>query len=66
MSRLRFCMVTTFYPPYNFGGDGIGIERFSQALTRRGHEVTVLQDVDAHNVLRTGPEPTSSAEIGRR
>ncbi len=20
---LRFCMITTFYPPYNFGGDGI-------------------------------------------
>ena len=20
---LRVCMVTTFYPPYNFGGDGI-------------------------------------------
>jgi glycosyltransferase involved in cell wall biosynthesis len=62
MSGLRFCMVTTFYPPYNFGGDGIGIQRFSQALTRRGHEVTVLQDVDAHNVLRTGPEPSASGE----
>ena len=24
MSNLRFCMLTTFYPPYNFGGDGIG------------------------------------------
>ena len=20
---LRFCLVSTFYPPYNFGGDGI-------------------------------------------
>jgi hypothetical protein len=20
---LRFCMITTFYPPYSFGGDGI-------------------------------------------
>jgi len=50
-------MVTTFYPPYNFGGDGIGIQRFSQALARRGHEVTVLQDIDGYNVLRAGPEP---------
>lgn len=61
MSKLRFCMVTTFYPPYNFGGDGIGIQRFSQALARRGHEVTVLQDIDAFNVLRPGPEPAVAA-----
>ncbi len=27
MKPLRFCHVTTFYPPYNFGGDGIGIQR---------------------------------------
>jgi glycosyltransferase involved in cell wall biosynthesis len=47
MSGLRFCMVTTFYPPYNYGGDGIGIQRFSQALIRRGHQVTVVQDIDA-------------------
>lgn len=54
-------MITTFYPPYNFGGDGIGIQRFSQALVRRGHEVTVLQDVDAYNVLSSGPEPSEEA-----
>lgn len=50
-------MVTTFYPPYNFGGDGIGIQRLAQALVRRGHSVTVLQDIDAYNLLRAGPEP---------
>ncbi len=61
MRKLRFCMVTTFYPPYNFGGDGIGIQRLSQALARRGHEVTVLQDVDGYNVLRTGAEPRVAA-----
>ena len=60
MSGLRFCMVTTFYPPYNFGGDGIGIQRFSQALVRRGHHVTILQDIDAFNVLNPGPEPEIS------
>ncbi len=57
MKPLRFCMVTTFYPPYNFGGDGIGIQRLSQGLARRGHQVTVLQDIDGYNVLRPGPEP---------
>jgi len=57
MTGLRFCMVTTFYPPYNFGGDGISIQRLSQALARRGHEVTVLQDIDAYNLLNPGDEP---------
>ena len=62
MSSLRFCMVTTFYPPYNFGGDGIGIQRFSQALARLGHRVTVLQDVDAYKVLNKGAEPIEKGE----
>ncbi|HMB70729.1 MAG TPA: glycosyltransferase family 4 protein [bacterium] len=57
MERLRFCMVTTFYPPWNFGGDGIGIQRFSRALVRRGHDVTVLLDTDAYRVLSRGNEP---------
>lgn len=60
MSGLRFCMVTTFYPPYNFGGDGMGVQRLSQALVRRGHQVTILQDIDAFNVLSGTPEPTAT------
>ena len=59
MSRLRFCMVTTFYPPYNFGGDGIGIQRLSHGLVKRGHEVTVVHDADAYMTLAGGPEPTA-------
>ncbi len=50
-------MVTTFYPPYNFGGDGMGTQRFSQALVRRGHHVTVLQDIDGFNSLKETAEP---------
>ena len=50
-------MLTTFYPPFNFGGDGIGIQRLSRALVRQGHQVTVVHDVDAFNVLHRGPEP---------
>jgi glycosyltransferase involved in cell wall biosynthesis len=62
MSGLRFCMVTTFYPPHNFGGDGMGIQRLSEALARRGHEVTVIHDTDAYTMLSHGrqvePPPT--------
>lgn len=54
---LRFAMVTTFYPPFNFGGDGIGIERLCHALLRRGHEVTVIHDEDAWRNLAPGREP---------
>jgi len=57
VSGLRFAMVTTFYPPYNFGGDGMGIQRLSEALARRGHRVTVVQDVDGYRALSRGSEP---------
>lgn len=60
---LRFCFLTTFYPPYNFGGDGIGIQRFARGLVNAGHHVTVVHDADAYNSLsdtkdppRTGPD----------
>ncbi|HEX6943370.1 MAG TPA: glycosyltransferase family 4 protein [Gemmatimonadaceae bacterium] len=51
-------MFTTFYPPYSFGGDAIGIQRLSRALVRRGHHVTVVHDADAYNSLHKGAEPT--------
>lgn len=54
MSGLRICMVTTFYPPYNFGGDGIAVQRLSRALVRAGHDVTVVHDTDAYRALQRG------------
>jgi glycosyltransferase involved in cell wall biosynthesis len=54
-------MITTFYPPYNFGGDGIAVQRLSRALTRRGHHVEVVHDVDAWRLLSDGPEPRPEA-----
>jgi glycosyltransferase involved in cell wall biosynthesis len=62
MSKLRICMLTTFYPPHNFGGDGIGVQRLARAFGRRGHEVTVVHDVDAYNALHDGPEPVEVPE----
>jgi glycosyltransferase involved in cell wall biosynthesis len=54
---LRFAMVTTFYPPHHFGGDGAYVRRLTHALARRGHRVDVLHDVDAFRILNEGPEP---------
>lgn len=62
MSGLRIAMVTTFYPPHNFGGDGIAVRRLSRALVRRGHRVTVIHDVDAYRMLSDGPEPEEEEE----
>jgi glycosyltransferase involved in cell wall biosynthesis len=52
---VRFAMVTTFYPPSSFGGDAIAIQRHARALVRRGHEVTVIHDVDVYRALADGP-----------
>lgn len=51
MSGLRFCFLTTFYPPCNFGGDGIGVQRLARGLVNAGHQVTVVHDADAYEAL---------------
>ena len=55
MSSLRFCFLTTFYPPYNFGGDGIAVQRLARGLVRDGHRVTVIHDADAYATLSRAP-----------
>jgi len=45
---MRFCHVTTFYPPYHFGGDAILTRMICEALARRGHEVHVVYCKDAY------------------
>ncbi len=54
---LRFAMVTTFYPPYHFGGDGQAIRLLVHALARRGHKVEVIHDVDAWRMQARCAEP---------
>ena len=61
MTPLRFCFPTTFYPPYSFGGDAVGVQRLARALVKRGHEVTVVHDKDAYRLLTNGKEPTATA-----
>jgi len=63
VSGLRFCFLTTFYPPYNFGGDGIGIQRLARGLAKAGHHVTVVHDADAYNTLHKGAEPKPVPEM---
>ena len=54
---LRFCMITTFYPPYNFGGDGIFIYRLTNELAKLGHKVDVIHCKDSYLWLQpSGPK----------
>ncbi|MHC4846510.1 MAG: glycosyltransferase [Planctomycetota bacterium] len=47
---LRFCFVTTFYPPYHFGGDAMCIYRTAEALAHMGHSVDVIHSEDAYRI----------------
>lgn len=54
---MKFCMITTFFPPYNFGGDGIFIYRLVNELGKRGHQVDVVHCEDAYLLLQPrGPQ----------
>lgn len=57
---LRICMVTTFYPPYHFGGDGVYVQRLATELAQRGHHVEVIHNADAYLAL-TGREPAAGS-----
>jgi glycosyltransferase involved in cell wall biosynthesis len=48
----RFCHLSTFYPPYSFGGDALYLYRLANALGRRGHEVDVIHCADSYHALQ--------------
>jgi glycosyltransferase involved in cell wall biosynthesis len=55
MSRpLNFLHLTTFYPPYSFGGDAMYIYRLAHALGDAGHHVDVIHCTDAYHLLHPG------------
>ncbi len=53
---MRICMITTFYPPYSFGGDGMFVYQLSNALARRGHEIHVIHCIDSYRMFSPEPE----------
>lgn len=50
-------MVTTFYPPYNFGGDGIFVRELALSLARLGHYVRVIHCEDAYRLNANSSDP---------
>jgi glycosyltransferase involved in cell wall biosynthesis len=52
---LNFLHLTTFYPPYSFGGDAMYIYRLAHALGDSGHCVDVVHCVDSYRLLHPAP-----------
>jgi len=59
---LNFLHLTTFYPPYSFGGDAIQLYRLSHALADSGHHVDVMHCVDSFHLAHRGEPPLQFAE----
>ncbi|MDP9096041.1 MAG: glycosyltransferase family 4 protein [Pseudomonadota bacterium] len=43
-------MITTFYPPYHFGGDATYLQALARALVNEGHEVEIVHCTDAYRL----------------
>lgn len=61
---MRFCMITTFYPPYHFGGCGIYVRALSRALVAQGHEVEVMHCIDAYRTKYKDAMPDEGPDEG--
>jgi glycosyltransferase involved in cell wall biosynthesis len=57
-------MLTTFYPPYSFGGDAIFVRNLSRELVARGHEVHVIHCLDSYRTLGGVPHEPDHAAAG--
>lgn len=55
---MRFCFVTTFFPPEHFGGEAIFVAQLSNLLSRAGHEVHVVHCADSFRLLHNSVPPS--------
>ena len=54
---MRFCLVTTFYPPFHPGGCGLHVYHLARLLAEAGHEVDVLCSARAHRLKIASARP---------
>ena len=54
---LNFLHLTTFYPPYSFGGDAMYLYRLCHALGDAGHHCDVIHCIDAYHLLHAAEPP---------
>jgi glycosyltransferase involved in cell wall biosynthesis len=62
---LNFLHLTTFYPPYSFGGDAVFLYRLCHRLGDAGHHVDVVHCIDAYHLLHPSPPSVAFAEHPR-
>ena len=55
---MRFCLVTTFFPPEHFGGDGVFVAHQANLLAEAGHHVEVVHCSDSFQLLRGSVQPS--------
>lgn len=53
---MRFCMITTFYPPFSYGGDATYVQALSRSLSALGHVVDVIASTDAYRLRSPMPK----------
>jgi len=56
---VRFCLLTTFFPPEHFGGDAIFVAQLANLLVQHGHQVEVVHCVDSFRLLSGGVAPSA-------
>ena len=62
---MRFCLLTTFFPPQHFGGDAVLVAHLANALAAAGHEVQVVHCRDSFGLLQ-GDVPESPFPLDPR
>lgn len=51
----RFLHISTFFPPYAFGGEAVFMRRLCDHLHQEGHDVEVIHCVDSFRVFESTP-----------
>ncbi len=59
---MNFLHLTTFYPPYSFGGDAMYIYRLAHALGSEGHQVDVIHCIDSYHMQHPNEPEIEFAE----
>jgi glycosyltransferase involved in cell wall biosynthesis len=63
---LSIVMLTTFYPPFHFGGDAVYVQLLARLLAEAGHRVTVVHCVDSFDLLGGSPVEAAPEHPGVR
>lgn len=54
---MKFCLVTSFYPPFHPGGCGLHVYHLANLLAAAGHRVEVICSPRAHTAKINAPRP---------